>query len=1033
MYSVRLYDHDLTLLRVIKATDVRTQLRINGAGNVSAAFPYDMGAVVDLELAANIAVYRLGEQKFSGQINSRDAKNEVTIEALGHESLLREYFTPSDWEGWNGLDLADVARDALRPFRFRRYKSQDQWGEALETFQCDTETIPGSVIVEYEPHPDDPDNERPKGPPSEGQPNAWKVFRLYLGGSALSDGRLVRWSETVGDTERVTIQTRSASTESALNGTAWGPEMTAVHVDELKENEVKGVPASGAGEWLDVKVNLYAEDRTTVNRDGQGNIVSYGFTPELKGLEVIWREQEQVLFAGRMPESTGIIVEGFVLDRFNHLEAISDICEFYGWEFKTRLHEADRKIYFDLGQQDGSEWVPTMGELRTKESDDPIILRHKTNAEITSYRDSRDNMANVLHCWGPGTGPERLHIRLEDEVSIQKYGAKEDHFDYPEGETMEKLEEAGLRELAKRSNPDMVFEVLARAEAKEPFGLGDYVTVVSPETGVVLDLRIKEENRGWSDNGEDVRLGVGEALENPFELTMGPVGSAKDFHPVPEAPSQVSAQGYYGYIIISWRGEAELFAIRYRSGIGQEWRIRNTRDKHYTHTGLSVGQVFEYQVAAVRNGRISAWSPSVSAEAGALPQDDVDIPIPSTPVFDTSEFITDVTLRWFPADHAASYELRTDQNWGNTSGLVYRGDANQHRFVPTQRTYTFYLRAINAKGQYSTNHATISLSKPTPATPDQPVVTTFFGALRITPIPIAEQGILGYWVYVKPQGQPEEKLFCAPGDALIYQAESGTTCDIQVSAFDVVGEGGKSTVLQATTTHLQNADAPPSGWGQNSLEASLSQKIDDAKELGLENAQLIISMNERVEGNENWIAQIDLSSEQIRNTVLYVNDEEEGLEAIWSQVIQLANEWTVKINAAGQVIGIGLAGAQEDEPSTLAVVADRFSIAHPDTDLAEIVFVVEEGSLHLKNNLIAEGSIRANQLETDITKTLLLQAELAFIDEADVLRLRVDRLTVGGGTAGLTVAKPQGALLWHLDRSLMSTDGTLAKSILEEG
>jgi len=54
---------------------------------------------------------------------------------------------------------------------------------------------------------------------------------------------------------------------------------------------------------------------------------------------------------------------------------------------------------------------------------------------------------------------------------------------------------------------------------------------------------------------------------------------------------------------------------------------------------------------------------------------------------------------------------------------------------------------------------------------------------------------------------------------------------------------------------------------------------------------------------------------------------------------------------------------------------------------------------------------------------LLMQAELGVFDEIHGLRIRADKITVGGGAPGLVTAKPSNSHLWHFDNSLQSTQG----------
>jgi hypothetical protein len=61
-----------------------------------------------------------------------------------------------------------------------------------------------------------------------------------------------------------------------------------------------------------------------------------------------------------------------------------------------------------------------------------------------------------------------------------------------------------------------------------------------------------------------------------------------------------------------------------------------------------------------------------------------------------------------------------------------------------------------------------------------------------------------------------------------------------------------------------------------------------------------------------------------------------------------------------------------------------------------------------------------------LIKSLLIQGEVAYLDEANVLHLRADKITVGGSaspSSGIPLPKPSGSHVWHYDKHLSSTDG----------
>ena len=147
-----------------------------------------------------------------------------------------------------------------------------------------------------------------------------------------------------------------------------------------------------------------------------------------------------------------------------------------------------------------------------------------------------------------------------------------------------------------------------------------------------------------------------------------------------------------------------------------------------------------------------------------------------------------------------------------------------YSFTPTKRKYTFYLKSVNAVDQYSEEYVTVTLEKETPSTPNPPTLKSFFGAILIIVNPLVEHGVKGYYAYVT-KGETTEKI---PFENLrhVYQLESGDTISVQVSAYDILGEGGKSGVAQATTTALQDRDIPENIVTPSKLTEDLRSGID---------------------------------------------------------------------------------------------------------------------------------------------------------------------------------------------------------------
>ena len=170
---------------------------------------------------------------------------------------------------------------------------------------------------------------------------------------------------------------------------------------------------AGNGRWVEIKVNLYTTDQDTPHKSTDGEITGYGFTPYLDGLEIIWREPI-FLEAGNIPDTTGVIVQGFEFQRMDFLQTLCDLCNEYGWEFAVRHDEKKGKVFLDLGRHTDDGWQPKLGTDRTRSSDNPVIFEHGRNAAISVLRESTASMANVLDCWGAGEGTS---VQLTDDES----------------------------------------------------------------------------------------------------------------------------------------------------------------------------------------------------------------------------------------------------------------------------------------------------------------------------------------------------------------------------------------------------------------------------------------------------------------------------------------------------------------------------------------------------------------------------------------------------------------------------------------
>lgn len=697
--------------------------RINTADQASFSLPHDLEGVEQLGLATYVSIYDRYDQCATGFIQSRDlAGEEYSFAVQGHAHRMKNFKTPSKWQGWNGQDLADAVRDHTRRFRFKRWNTKADWETAIR-HQVDIDIEPGSVILEYEPHPEDPQNERPK---------AWGYiqFRHDLGESALSSGRILRWTEIIDAYVRIAVQSRSAATSAGLDSASWGPEMTAINVGDVQENEINGVPIAGTGRWVDVRINLYTEDQESVRKDAHGEVVGYGFTPYLDGVELIWREQT-FLNVGSIPSTTGIIVQGFEFERVDFLQSLANICDEYGWEFRVRHDEAAKKVYLDLGENGEA----TLGQDRTINSEDPFVIEHGRNIAITVLRDNQTKLANVLDCFGSGEGTKQLYVQLKHDQSIKDHGEIPGDFMMPEAETMAELIFAGQKELEKRSQPDVAFEVSIPVDdirELDGVGLGDTITVVHPRNKVVVNARIMDDSFQSSQSDLRVRWGLNDFLYNPMEQLLGRRPSSRTLGDIPDVPKQVIAHPNFGYIVVTWTSNADSWAVRARTNNGV-WQLFESKTTIFTHQQLEIDSVWEYQVASIRGNRISEWSNIVSATVEEIPTEDPTPPEPATNLnAQEKSFVSKdgftvllVELSWAKSISEHSHQQFIERATGGGTFLpIATLDKGEEVHQDTQgleeaKTYIYRVRTVSRAGVYSEGDPTATITVGGDATPPE--------------------------------------------------------------------------------------------------------------------------------------------------------------------------------------------------------------------------------------------------------------------------------------------------------------------------
>ena len=202
---------------------------------------------------------------------------------------------------------------------------------------------------------------------------------------------------------------------------------------------------------------------------------------------------------------------------------------------------------------------------------------------------------------------------------------------------------------------------------------------------------------------------------------------------------------------------------------------------------------------------------------------------PGNVVWGDCFFAQNISLKWYQVHQSdiAGYEVRTeDLNWGAANEhLIYKGTELEYTLIPTRRNYTFYIKAYDRQGNYSELAPAMTLELPAPLAPQQPIVEAFFNVVKIRPIPLNNPAVLGYYAYVT-LGDKTERVPVIVGGEIAYPLANATTVTIQVSAYDILGEGPKSEVIEATSLQLMDIDIPDELIDPSKLTKELSEKID---------------------------------------------------------------------------------------------------------------------------------------------------------------------------------------------------------------
>lgn len=514
-----------------------------------------------------VEIYRGATHVVTGRITKVDiGADTITLQCHTEEIELESAVTPAQYgRVWDDWDLADVARDLLHGWHVLRVKDKSQWDAAIDRSNVDTSTEPGVVMLA-----------KSGGRYVASGYITVRFEKADVPGFVRWDR--IRWASDNGALVRTTMQWRA-------DGGAWSQEIEGTYPDEV------GVLIGAAtADVVDVRINLYTDDRETQGPDG----TPIGQTPFVFAVEVIARTTV-VLEAGDIPASTGVRVSGIEADCASALNVLSQACAQVGWEFWVqdgKLNIAER-----------------MGQDRTSS----VLLRAGTNMTVTTLSEGDEELVNVLTALGPGDGINRLQVVRRHEESIARYGEHHGVQEFEHVTTLAELVAAADAYLEQHAAPVSAYRVdVQYPYGMEPeYGVGDYVRVADPRNGIITRARIVEEQRSYSTGGLRVTLFLGmpaPSLARQIKPSLRP----RDTEP-PDDPEGVMIGSIIRGIVVEFREprapDWAMSRVRYQEEGSSEWiDMGSGRQTRFTKEGLDPSKRYRAQVQHIdHSGNRSAW------------------------------------------------------------------------------------------------------------------------------------------------------------------------------------------------------------------------------------------------------------------------------------------------------------------------------------------------------------------------------------------------------------------------------------------
>ena len=318
----------------------------------------------------------------------------------------------------------------------------------------------------------------------------------------------------------------------------------------------------------------------------------------------------------------------------------------------------------------------------------------------------------------------------------------------------------------------------------------------------------------YSDDGVVEQITKDSDLPNPFEAP----DSVTDLSLVENADVLEDGTWSPGIKVSFTQPDYVIWDSAYiyiSSDDGATWDfITNISDTEYTIKQLPPDT---YKVKVVSKSKQGRKEDFGTANTGQITVSGKDAK-PSDVNWGTCDFDRTIILRWQPITDIdlKAYEVRTDTNFGNDdAALVYRGDGLEHeKQNPQQRTYTFYVKALDWSGNYSANYDEITLNNSAPSAPNLTGddITEFFEAVKIHVPSVSDAN--GYKVYITPSDgsgnatDPTEIIPLSTAQTINYDLNSGDSVLIKIGSYDsltsIMDDENISSEYEATAKMIEN-------------------------------------------------------------------------------------------------------------------------------------------------------------------------------------------------------------------------------------